>query len=117
MHVRVSPSTVRREEFGFIEGRVRSVAEVPSTAEGMNRTLKNRQLAQTLAKDGAPYEIVVDLLADSSTPSGYKWSSSRGPEVKINAGTLGDSDIETMSLPVLSLLVPPLRQILGRGDS
>ncbi len=113
MHVRVSPSTVRREEYGFIEARVRAVAEVPSTAEGMNRTLKNKQLGQTLAKDGAPYEIIVDLLSDTGTPSGYRWSSSKGPDVTVNAGTLGGADIETVSLPVLSLLIPPLRQVLG----
>lgn len=115
MRVRISPSTVRREEYGFIDGRVRSVAEVPSTAEGMVRTLKNRQLAQTLAKDGAPYEIIVDLLSDPATPTGYRWSSSHGPDIAINAGTVGSADIETVSLPVLSLIVPPLRPILGGG--
>jgi len=116
MNVRLSPSTVRREEFGFIEGRVRAVAEVPATAEGMYRTLKNRQLGQSLAKDGAPYEVVVDLFAARDTPSGYRWSSSRGPDVGINAGTTVGSDIETMSLPLLSLLIPPLRQVLGSGS-
>jgi HlyD family secretion protein len=116
MNVRLSPSTVRREEYGFIEGRVRTVAEVPATAEGMYRTLKNRQLVQALAKDGAPYEVVVDLFADRDTASGYRWSSSRGPDLSINAGTLAGSDIETMSLPVLSLVIPPLRQVLGRGS-
>jgi HlyD family secretion protein len=116
MNVRLSPSTVRREEYGFIEGRVRTVAEVPATAEGMYRTLKNRQLVQALAKDGAPYEVVVDLFADRDTASGYRWSSSRGPDLSINAGTLAGSDIETMSLPVLSLVIPPLRQILGSGS-
>ena len=115
MNVRLSPSTVRREEYGFIEGRVRTVAEVPSTAEGMYRTLKNRQLGQSLAKDGAPYEVVVDLFAAPDTPSGYRWSSSRGPDLNINAGTVVGSDIETMSLPVLSVLIPPLRQVLGNG--
>jgi HlyD family secretion protein len=113
MHVRVSPSTVRREEFGFIQGRIRAVAEVPSTVEGMNRTLKNRQLVQTLAKEGAPYEVVVDLLADPATPTGYRWSSSHGPSVSINGGTLASADVEVRSMPVLSLVIPPLRPFLG----
>jgi HlyD family secretion protein len=112
MQVRVSPSTVRREEFGFIKGRVRAAAEIPSTAEGMNRTLKNRQMVQSLTKEGAPYEIIIDLIADPSTPSGYRWSSSRGPETRIDGGTVASAEVEIESLPVLSLVVPPLRQVL-----
>ena len=112
MAARMSPSTVRREEFGFIKGRVRAAAEIPSTAEGMNRTLKNRQMVQSLTKEGAPYELIVDLIADASTPSGYRWSSSRGPETRIDGGTVATAEIEVQSLPVLSLVVPPLRQVL-----
>jgi HlyD family secretion protein len=103
---------VRREEFGFIKGRVRAAAEIPSTAEGMNRTLKNRQMVQALTKEGAPYELIVDLIADASTPSGYRWSSSRGPETRVDGGTVATAEIEVQSLPVLSLVVPPLRQFL-----
>jgi len=113
MPVRVSPSSARREEYGFIEGRVRSVAHVPSTVEGMNRTLKNKQLVQTLAKEGAPFEIIIDLLSDPATVSGYRWSSSLGPPLSINSGTLATADVEVRSLPILSLLVPPLRQVLA----
>lgn len=116
MAVRIAPSTVHREEFGFIEGRVRSVAEFPSTLEGMNRTLKNRQLVQSLAKDGAPFELVVDLIPDPKTPSGYRWSSSRGPDAVINGGTLASADIDVKSVPILGLIVPPLRRLL-EGNS
>jgi HlyD family secretion protein len=76
MPVALSPSTAKREEFGFLMGRVRTIAEVPSTPEG-------------------------------------KWSSSRGPDIKINGGTLGQADVEVASLPLLSLVIPPLRQFFG----
>jgi HlyD family secretion protein len=113
MTVRISPSTVHREEFGFIEGRARAVAEVPATIEGMDHTLKNRQLVQDLAKEGAPFEVIVDLLADPATSSGYRWSSSSGPNASIDAGTLAGGEIEVESMPLLSLEVPALRQMLG----
>jgi HlyD family secretion protein len=112
--VQVAVSTARREEYGFVIGRVRAVAEIPSTAEGMLRELKNKQLVQTLSNNAAPFEVVVDLYADPETPSGYRWSSSRGPSLKLNGGTLVDADIEVRSLPILSLVVPQMRQMLDR---
>jgi HlyD family secretion protein len=117
MPVELSPSTAKRDEFGFLMGRVRSVAELPSTPEGMMRTLQNKQMVQTLSNNAAPIEVVVDLERDSSTPSGYRWSSSLGPPIKINNGTLGQADVEVSSLPLLSLIIPPLRQFLGSKSS
>jgi HlyD family secretion protein len=110
--VQVAVSTARREEYGFVIGRVRTVAEIPSTAEGMQRVLKNKQLVQTMSNNAAPFEIVADLFADPATQSGYRWSSSRGPNLKINDGTLVDADIEVRDLPILSLVIPQMRTFL-----
>ena len=113
MPVALSPSTAPRDEFGFLMGKVRWVAEAPSTPEGMAYTLKNKQLVQTLSNNAAPLEVVIELERDPNTPSGYKWSSSRGPNIKINGGTLTQADIEVRDLPLLSLVIPPLRQLWG----
>ena len=102
-----------REEYGFLIGKVRWVAEVPATPEGMAYTLKNKQLVQTLSNNAAPIEIAVDLEKDASTPSGYQWSSSRGPDLRLNDGTLARADIEVRDMPLLSLVIPPLRQLLA----
>ena len=112
MRVALSPSVAPREEFGFLIGKVRWVAEVPSTPEGMTYTLKNKQLVQTLSNNAAPIEIAVDLERDPATKSGYKWSSSHGPDLKLNDGTLAHADVEVRDMPLLSLVIPPLRQIL-----
>ena len=108
----VALSTARREEFGFIIGRVRSVADVPSTAEGMQRVLKNRQLVQSLSNNAAPFEVIIDLETDAKTPSGYRWSSSSGPDLKINGGTLVGADIEVRTIPLLAFAIPQARQLL-----
>jgi HlyD family secretion protein len=112
--VRLAMSTARREEFGFVSGRVRTVADIPSTAEGMQRSLKNKQLVQTLSNNAAPFEVVIDLYADPTTHSGYRWSSSRGPDIKLNSGTLVSAEIEVRTVPILALAVPQLRQLLER---
>jgi HlyD family secretion protein len=112
--VQVAVSTARREEFGFIIGRVRTVAEIPSTAEGMQRVLKNKQLVQTMSNNAAPFEIEAELYSDPATKSGYRWSSSRGPNLKINSGTLVSADIEVRDLPILSLVIPQTRTLFDR---
>ena len=76
----------------------------------MAYTLKNKQLVQNLSNNAAPIEIAVELERDPSTFSGYKWSSSKGPSIKINGGTLTQADVEVRDLPLLSLVIPPLRQ-------
>ena len=57
MEVRVSPTTVKAEEYGFMIGKVTKVSEYPVTPEGLMRVLRNDSLAQTLASAGAPIEV------------------------------------------------------------
>lgn len=114
MAVQIAPSTVKREEYGFIMGHVKSVAEIPSTSEGMMRTLKNQQLVTSLSGGGAPFEVMVELERDPATPTGFKWSSSRGPEAEVNTSTLADSTITVRQIHLISLAIPPLEALLDR---
>ena len=93
MTVRLSPSTVKREEYGSLLGRVTWVAEFPSTSRGMIRLLGNEALVTKLMEQGPPIQVNVALERDSATPTGYRWSSSRGPNLKISSGTLASGDI------------------------
>jgi HlyD family secretion protein len=110
MEVQVTPSSVKREEFGFMVGTVESVAEVPSTEEGMMRILKNRQLVQQLSRDHAPFEVMVRLDRDPTTESGYRWSTSRGPAAEINVGTLCQGDVITRRERLIAVILPALRR-------
>ncbi|MFN3076198.1 MAG: NHLP bacteriocin system secretion protein [Alphaproteobacteria bacterium] len=112
MEVQIAPSTVKREEYGFIIGKVRKVAEIPSTVEGMMRTLKNSQLVTSLSGGGAPFEVIVDLERNPATPTGFRWSSSRGPDTAINGGTLADATVTVRRIHLISLILPALEQIL-----
>ena len=109
MPVQISPSSVRREEFGFMVGTVRWVSEYPSTSQGMSRLLGNEDLVSRLLRLGTPLQIDVALEGDPATPSGYRWSSSTGPDTEISSGTLiGGSVILSQERPV-NLVVPKLR--------
>jgi HlyD family secretion protein len=113
MLVRIAPSTVNSEEYGYMLGRVTWVAEFPSSARGMTRLLANEALVTRLMTAGPPIEVNVALLPDASTPTGYRWSSSRGPALKISSGTLASGSVVVRRDHPLSLLIPTIREKLG----
>lgn len=112
LEVMISPSTVGREQYGTLVGRVRSVAEVPSSGDGMLRVLRNERLVAQLSEEAAPIEIIVDLERDSSTASGFRWSSSEGPPETVNTGTLATAEIKIDDVMLLGLALPALERLL-----
>jgi HlyD family secretion protein len=113
MRVRIAPSTVKREEYGALLGRVAWAAEYPATSLGMTRQLKNETLVAKLMEQGPLIQVDVDLLPDEMTPTGYRWSSSHGPNLKITSGTLASGDIVVKEDRPISLVIPTLREKLG----
>lgn len=113
MAVRVAPSTVKREEYGAVLGRVAWVAEFPSTSRGMTRLLGNEALVTKLMEQGPPIQVNVALTRDPATPTGYRWSSSRGPSLKISSGTLASGNVVVRQDRPISLVIPTLREKLG----
>lgn len=113
MTARITPSTVREEEFGYMVGRVQRVAEFPSTARGMVRLLANEDLVSRLMEEGPPIQIEVTLERDRATPTGYRWSSSRGPDLEISSGTLANGSVVVRRDRPIRLVLPKLRSDLG----
>jgi len=113
MEAQVSPVTVRREEFGFLLGLVTFVSPQPATREGMRRTLGNEILVEQLAGAGAPFLVEVELLADNSTVSGFRWSSGSGPPTPVESGTMVTVQVVVEQQRPISLVIPAFRAVLG----
>jgi HlyD family secretion protein len=118
MKAQVSPSTVKQEKYGFLKGTVADVDRYPSTFTDIMNTLQNESLARMLAADIAPIKVKVRLIADADTPSGYTWSSRKGPPLEIDSGTLSFVTVIVEEQPPIALVVPILRKILlGVGNT
>ncbi|PWT94364.1 MAG: NHLP bacteriocin system secretion protein [Acidobacteria bacterium] len=113
MEAHVAPSTVKKEEFGLIEAKVKSISGFPSSSQAMMRVLGNESLVQTLSASGAPFEVHADLIVDSKTESGFRWSSADGPPVKIYSGTLCTGLVTVRKQRPITLVIPYLREKLG----
>ncbi len=110
MQIQLAPSTVRREEYGYLLGRVTAVSDFPASPAGMRRVLKNDQLVASLSGTDAPYEVRAELIPDRANPSRYRWSSSGGPPVRIQSGTLAAGAIVVDRRRPIFMLVPQLRR-------
>lgn len=113
MPVQIAPATVKQEEFGMMLGRVTYVSDFPATTKGMVRVLKNDQLVDVLSGGGAPYEVHADLMVATETVSRYRWSSSNGPPLTIQSGTLATASIEVHAERPIGMVIPLFRKYTG----
>lgn len=112
MEVNISPSTVKKEEDGFMLGNVVYVSEYPASAQRMMLTLGNSELVRQLMGNGAPIEVRVKLVTDSKTPSGYKWSTSEGPQLVIDDGTSCLGEVKVAKKRPISMVIPFIKKLL-----
>ena len=115
MRVQLAPTTFKREEFGTVRARVTSVSDFPATQEAMMRTLSNANLVQAMSGGASPYEVYVSLELDPETPTGYAWSSSRGPDAELQTGTVATATIAVEEQRPIGLVIPALRRWTGIG--
>lgn len=115
MTARIAPSTVKKEEVGTLLGRVSDIASFPATRQGIAAVVQNETLVEDFVKKGAPYEAHLTLTA-ADTPSGYGWSSGKGPDIDLTSGTTVDVTIAVKQQAPVSLILPLLRRATGIGD-
>ena len=112
MGARVTPGSIKKEEYGSIVASVTTVSPMPATQEGMQRVLRNRQLVQTLSQNVAPIEILLALQTDERSPSGLRWTS-RGPAQKIDVGTTVEVEVVVKRMRLIVLALPALERWLA----
>lgn len=117
MEAQISPSVVKQEEFGVLQGRVTQVSRFPASLKGMMRILGNDQLVQGLSQGAAPITVTVALETSDRTESGYAWSSGDGPPVTLQSGTLCGATVVVRRQAPVTLVLPFLKKFfLGVGE-
>jgi HlyD family secretion protein len=113
MAANVSPDTVEREQYGTLVATVSHVALYPATEADMKRVLNDPNLVQTFLSSGPQLAVDVDLHPDAATPSGYRWSSGKGPTIELTSGTLATATVTIRQEPPIALVLPAIRRFLG----
>lgn len=114
MSISITPDTVQRERFGGILGQITTISPLPVTKEGAVSLIGNPEVATSLmAQNGVAIQVNADLVTDSSTFSGYKWTSSKGPESKITSGTTTSVRVTIEQRAPITFVIPILRDLAG----
>ena len=113
MQVNLEPSTVKREEFGSMLGRVVSVSDFPITPQGMAALLHNDALVKRFSRDGSPYVAAVSLERDPTSFSGFHWAIGKGPPIRFTSGTLVQAEITTRRQRPFDLVLPLIKRLTG----
>lgn len=115
MDVQITPASVKREEYGYILGKVRSISGFPVTSEAMGRTLGSKELIQKfLSGNATVMELRVTLLKDNSTPSGYLWSSRQGVPGKVGEGTICSAQVVVSKKRPITLFILKIEDLLRK---
>ena len=112
MRVLVEPTSVRRDVYGAIDGVVTQMSDVPASPEQLRHMLRNDDLVRKLTADGPPFLSTVELTRDPKTRSGFRWTTSAGPQSSVTAGTMLEARVLTERVSVLSLLLPAVKELL-----
>jgi HlyD family secretion protein len=113
MEVRITPATIEREQYGAILGKVVSVSPFPVTMDAITNVVGNAEVAQSLSAGGAKIEVFAELGRDPTSPTGYRWTSGRGPDIKVTAGTTGGVRATVEDRRPIAFVIPTLRRWSG----
>ncbi len=89
MEAQVWPADEKRDEIGYVRGRIIQVVRYPTHAVDVRQRLKSDVLAQRLLGDGdkVVYEVLIDLQRNPSDPTSYDWSFGQPDDVSMGIGT------------------------------
>ena len=107
-----SPSVAPAERYGYVRAVVRDVSDAPINRETILRELLNGTLTDMLAGDEAMIRVVIELMPDEHTPSGYSWTGSSSYEHRLTNGIYGTVIINVEDRSPVSYIVPGIRKLL-----
>ncbi len=114
LEINITPDTVKRERFGGIIGSITSISNFPVTKEGASFVVGNPEIVENvIGESGGQIEAYAQLKKDDNTFSGYEWSSSKGPQQKLTAGTTITARVKVEERAPITFVLPILREWTG----
>ena len=89
MEAQVWPANEKRDEIGYVYGRISRVVRYPAKLSKVRQKLKSETLAKQLTGDGKDlvYEVQIDLRRAPDDSTGYDWSFGKPDDVSMEIGT------------------------------
>ena len=105
MVAQVWPADEKRDEIGYVRGRITQVVRYPADADEVRHTLKSNILAKRLLEQGdVVYEVRIELLRSPEDSTRYDWSFGEPVDVSMGIGTYCSVLTETRRLSMFEYL-------------
>ena len=106
METQVWPADEKRDEIGYVRGRIAQVVRYPADADDVRQTLKSDILARRLLAEGREvlYEVRIDLQRAPDDSTCYDWSFGEPDNVSMGIGTYCSVLTETRRLSMFQYL-------------
>lgn len=93
------------KKYGYIPGIVKEVTILPVSDANILAKLYNPSLVASL-KSASVVQIIIELKKDPLSPSGYHWSSGKGPLKPITIGNVGIANLVIDRIMPVYFLLP-----------
>lgn len=88
MDAQVWPEDEKRDEIGYVRGKIVRIDRYPVAANVVRQTLKSEEMAGRLLESGEMmYQVNIVLRRSGEDPSRYDWSFGEPEDVNMNVGT------------------------------
>lgn len=87
MPVNLELSSVNREEYGYLQGWVKTFSFYPVSQSNVAKTLGNAELAGKICGDKPVIKVEVELLRDLTNEDDFIWTSRKKLPYKLTGGT------------------------------
>ena len=105
MDAQVWPEDEKRDEIGYVRGKVIRIDRYPVEASQVRQILKSEDMAGRLLEPGKlMYQVNIELLPSPEDPTLYDWSFGQPEDVNMNIGTYCSVMSETRRLSMFRYL-------------
>ena len=115
MPVQLLPLIYDEQEYGRIEGVVQHISSSAADDDTLLNLFKNQKLVRKLFDEEASYKLEITLTHEAKNPSGLAWSGSRGPDKRMEPGTIVSGWVIYNHPRLIDLLVPALKRWAERA--
>lgn len=114
MKVKVFPTTVDKQHFGFMWGEVKKLGKLPISKASLSSLIKIPELAKYIRQElkAEPFLVKISLNKDEAHKTGYKWQGA-GPDFTLDSGTIASFGVIQDQKPLLFSLWPALKSYVG----
>lgn len=104
MEVQATPADLKREEVGYMYGRITSISELPTSAKEAGQLFKLEEFTSAVFPPEAAFMVQIRLDDHPQDASKIRWSHREGEKISVKIGTFCNLQIVARQRPVYDLL-------------